>query len=87
MRKALSGLATWYGPDGIVEQSTFTCVHCNAPRRVKPYCDPADLGGLCRVCMGVICERCVGSGCDPLEEKIKRVEHDQNFDRWFKECR
>lgn len=86
MRKALTGLGTLFGPDGKQEHATFTCAHCNAVRRVKPFCDPADLGGLCKVCMGVICEQCVSRGCDPLEEKLKRVEHDQNFSRWFKDA-
>jgi hypothetical protein len=75
MRKALTGLGTLFGPWGeITELPTFTCGHCQNIRRVKPYCDPADLGGLCKICMTVVCECCVGKGCDPFEKKLEREE-------------
>jgi len=75
MRKALTGLGTLTEPHGSVkERATFTCAHCQAIRHVKPFCDPADLGGLCKICMGVVCEKCVGKGCDPFEEKLRRQE-------------
>ncbi len=75
MRKALTGLGTLTEPSGSVkERATFTCAHCQAIRHVKPFCDPADLGGLCKICMNVICENCVGKGCDPFEEKLCRQE-------------
>ena len=61
-------------PEGVKECDTFTCAHCNAIRRVQPFCDPADLGGLCKTCMGVICEKCVGGVCDPIMKKIERQE-------------
>ena len=87
MRKALTGLGTLSSPNGIKEMATFTCAHCQSVRHVKPYCDPADLGGLCRICMGVVCEQCVGRGCDPLEEKLKRQEAPGQMVRWMDECR
>lgn len=58
-----------------VEQDTYTCSHCNKVVFVKPKERPEDLGGLCKVCMGLICPHCVGKGCDPLEKKIERMEH------------
>ena len=85
MRKALTGLGTLYGPDGIKEKATFTCAHCQNIRRVEPYCDPADLGGLCKICMGVICEKCVGRGCDPFEKKLERSEARGRALRWMEE--
>lgn len=86
MRRALTGYATLTEPMGQVkEMDTFTCAHCNSIRHVKPFCDPADLGGLCKCCMGVVCEQCVGRGCDPLEKKIQRIEKSQDFNRWFQE--
>ena len=57
-----------------IEHDTFTCVHCNRVVFVKPRCDPADMGGRCACCDGLICKHCVGKGCDPLEKKIERME-------------
>jgi hypothetical protein len=75
MRKALTGLGTLFGPWGeIEERATFTCIHCQNVRRVKPFCDPADLGGICRLCNDVICEQCVGKPCDHFEKKLAREE-------------
>ncbi|WP_257318451.1 hypothetical protein [Shinella pollutisoli] len=57
------------------EADTFTCAHCNAVVIVKPMTDPAEMGGRCRMCDGLICKRCAARGvCDPFEEKLKRIE-------------
>jgi len=70
------GYATIVDPVlGTKEQDTFTCVHCNNIVHVAPYLDPASVGGLCRVCGGLICSSCVGKGCDPIEERTKRIEN------------
>lgn len=60
---------------GTKEVDTFTCKHCNKIVEVQPRCDPADMGGRCNVCDGLICPSCVGKGCDVIEEKLKRWEH------------
>lgn len=87
MRKALSGLGTLWMPYGETkEMATFSCAHCNSIRHVKPRCDPADLGGLCKSCMGVICERCLGQGCTPLEKRIEQQEKAGQVRRWMDEC-
>lgn len=87
MRKGLTGYATLTDPIyGMKEADTFTCMHCQNVRRVKPMCDPADMGGLCKICMGLICEKCVGKGCDPFEEKLKRQEKSGLARRWMEEC-
>lgn len=57
-----------------VELSTFSCRHCNRVVHVKPKQRPEDLGGLCKICMGLVCSECVGKGCDPLEERLRREE-------------
>ena len=59
---------------GTKEADTFTCQHCNKVVFVKPMCDPADMGGRCTCCNGLICQNCVGKGCDPMEKKLKRLE-------------
>lgn len=64
---------------GVVEVDTFSCFHCNRVVHVKPKMDPADMGGLCKQCMKLICKYCVGKGCDPLEEKLKRSEDRDRF--------
>lgn len=54
---------------------TFSCGHCSRIVMVKPKQDPADLGGLCKRCVKLICPQCAGFGdCDPIEEKLKRWE-------------
>ena len=58
-----------------IESDTFTCKHCNFVVFVKPRCDPADMGGRCYVCDGLICPKCVNlDKCDPLEKKLLRSE-------------
>ena len=65
----------------VLELDTFTCFHCNKVTWVRPKMDAADLGGLCKVCMKLICKCCVGKGCDPLEEKLRRNEDRDRFRR------
>ena len=56
------------------EADTFTCAHCQWLTHVRAITRPEDIGGLCKVCMGLICFRCVGKGCDPFEKKLERME-------------
>lgn len=75
MMRREGGYATITDPEKpLVEISTFTCVHCCRITHVKSKQRPEDLGGLCKICMGLICSECVGKGCDPLEEKLRREE-------------
>lgn len=62
------------------EQDTFTCQHCNRVVFVKPFCDPASMGGRCTCCDGLICEQCVGKGCDPMEKKLQRWEARKSYE-------
>lgn len=59
---------------GCEEIDTFTCGHCNTIQVVPPKAKPEDLGGHCSVCWQLVCPKCVGGGCDPFEEKLKRAE-------------
>lgn len=68
------GVATLTSPEGVKEADTFTCHHCNAITHVKAKADPAELGGLCKHCMKLICKNCVGKGCTPFLEKLDRFE-------------
>ena len=57
------------------EGETFTCAHHGGVVHVKPFQRPEDIGGLCKVCMGLLCPRCAAEGdCDPLEAKLERWE-------------
>lgn len=88
MRSQRSGYATLTLPLGQVKEcDTITCAHCMGVRHVKPFCDPADLGGLCKICMGVICEKqeC-HDRCDHFMKKIERQEAAAHAMRWMKEC-
>ena len=60
--------------DSTSEADTFTCGHCQKIVVVKPFMDPADMGGRCTCCDALICPDCVGKACDPIEEKLKRWE-------------
>lgn len=74
-RRGLTGYATFTMPLGSKKEwDTFTCGHCNSIRHVKAGAGVEDLGGWCGTCAAPLCENCVGRGCDPLEEKLKRKE-------------
>jgi hypothetical protein len=51
------------------------CGHCEAIVEIKP--------GLavhrCTCCDRLICSSCVGKGCDPIEEKLRRAERRAEF--------
>jgi hypothetical protein len=70
------GYAVITDPDAPVREiDTFTCGHCNRVVHVPPRCDPATLGGQCKMCMTLICPACAGKpGCDPFEKKLERME-------------
>ena len=59
---------------GIFETDTFRCGHCGRHTSVKPKMDPADIGGLCKCCMQLVCKYCVGKNCDTLEAKLDRAD-------------
>ena len=76
------GYAVISGPEGIVEADTYSCKHCQRIVHVPPRCDPADLGGLCKMCMGLICPACVNEGaCAPFEKKLELYEKANRFHR------
>lgn len=69
---------------GAGEADTFTCAHCNVLRRVKPLAPAGDMPDVCHLCgdpkrPSFICEQCRGKGCDPFEEKLKRMEVRDRF--------
>lgn len=72
---------------GVQEMDTFTCAHCNRIVHVPVKANPDDIGGMCRMCMKMICPSCVDAGvCDPFEKKLKRMEDQAVWRRKF-ECR
>jgi len=72
------GHATLVDPDlGTVVRDTMTCGHCNRLTHIKPKMRPEDMGGLCKVCMRLICSHCVGAACDVIEQKLERWEASQ----------
>lgn len=57
------------------ECETFTCGHHGGIVHVKVGSRGEDIGGLCKLCMKLICSACVDLGvCDPLEKKLARSE-------------
>ena len=76
-------------PLGSKENDTVTCGHCQTVFDVKPFCDPADIGGRCNCCDKLLCPKCsyrmfnLGHGCVPLEEHLNRVEKGEEiFGAW-----
>lgn len=57
-----------------LEIDTYSCFHCNRVIHVKPMMDPADMGGLCKICMKLICPHCLNQGCVPFEKKLEMME-------------
>jgi hypothetical protein len=74
------GYARIDDPDrGRQEFDTFTCAHCNRITHVKPKARPEDIGGLCKVCMGLICAACVGDACVPFLRRLDEMEARARF--------
>lgn len=64
------------------EHDTMTCGHCQHVTIIKPGQRPEDCGGLCKVCMNLICSVCVDKmTCDPWEKKLERFEAREAFFR------
>ena len=58
-----------------VEIDTYTCFHCCRVVHVPVRADPADIGGLCKQCMQLICAKCVAKlTCTPWEKKMQEME-------------
>lgn len=56
----------------IGKMDTFTCFHNNEVVHVPAKCDPAEMGGVCKICMKLICKECVAKGgCTPFEKKLE----------------
>lgn len=79
------GYGFCFDPDGTKqEHDTFTCFHCQFVVMVPPKCNPDDLGGMCRICMNMICPRCVNKGvCTPFEKKLEQAEAKRRFHAVF----
>lgn len=70
-----TGFLESFGEDGTHRWDTITCQHCNFVFRVKPFCDPADFGGHCKLCDSLICKNCVKRRvCIPIEARITHME-------------
>lgn len=76
MRKA-GGYAIICDPCApIKEMDTFTCHHCDRIVHVEAKANVDDLGGMCRICMKLVCPRCVDAGtCTPLEKRLTEQEN------------
>lgn len=79
-RYKAQGCGTESGPLGSIREDFFVCHHDQRIVVVKPREDPANMGGLCKTCMKLICPKCVTKGtCDPWEEQMARAEARQRF--------
>lgn len=63
-----------YADGRAIEHDTTTCTHCNRITIVKARQKPEDIGGLCKMCMGLICPACVGHACVTLEKRLAAQE-------------
>ena len=64
---------------GMTESSTFTCRHCCRVVFVKPLQHPDEFGDWCRKCMAMVCAQCSGKDCDPIEQKLERMEAEARY--------
>jgi hypothetical protein len=65
-----------------VERDTFTCKHCQRIVAVDPMKDPAESGGFCRICWGLVCKQCNLEGtCSPWERQMEQIEARDRFRR------
>lgn len=89
------GYAVETSPEGMKECDTYTCGHCQrivfvpsghsastiqtrAPTRMEDKGGTTG-GGLCKMCMTLICPRCVDNGfCLPF---MKKLEAEEGLDR------
>lgn len=75
------GYAISVGPQGTVEQDSFTCIHCNSIVFIKSKMNPSDMGGFCRMCMKPVCKNCADKKCIPFEKKLVEIEKRDSFRR------
>jgi len=76
------GYAQIVDPDAPTREcDTFTCAHCNRITHVRARTRPEDIGGLCKVCMGLICAACVGEACVPFLKRLDDMEARARFRR------
>lgn len=72
------GYGVWHDPDAdqpIKEVDSYSCGHCQYVVFVGAKKDPAALGGLCKVCMRLVCPRCTAAGeCKPFEKMLEEIE-------------
>jgi hypothetical protein len=80
------GFLQTFSPEGMVEQDTFTCKHCNSIVVVKPFADPASMGGRCTCCDGLICPKCVGKDCVTIEQRLEFWEKREAALRSYEAC-
>ena len=84
MRNA-QGYSTLFEPGRPVQETdTFTCGHCQCIVTVPPRTDPANLGGLCKLCDKLICPHCYqhqmkGNPCVTWEKRMERAEARDRF--------
>jgi hypothetical protein len=62
-------------PNGTIRRDTFKCQHCQFIVSFEPFCDPADVGGHCKLCDDLICSNCVRRNvCITVEEMLQHME-------------
>lgn len=87
MRRA-SNHSTLIDPSGVLERDGYTCNHCQRIVHVQPRQRPEDLGGLCKVCMNLLCPHCYalrmkGAVCKTWEKQMDEMEARDRFHRQF----
>lgn len=68
---------------GVEEYDSFTCGHCQHIVHVPPMTDPANIGGLCKACMKMICPNCLGKDCIPWEKQMEIMEAQHRRDELY----
>lgn len=84
-RERAQGYATISDPDkGMIECDTFTCNHCQQIVFVRPKNRASDDGAMCKMCMQLICQRCLDDGrCIPFLKKLDIQERQEYIRRSY----
>lgn len=70
-------------PNGSKETDTFTCGHTQRVVLVPVGARPEDMGGLCKVCMRLICKEELGKPCVVIEQRLEKWEEDGRVAREY----
>ena len=80
------GIEQVFGPDGMVEGYTSTCIHCQHITSFPSMRVMMDYVDVCRGCMELICLHCVGGICMPYDKFCEKLEEQGYRDHQYRKA-